>query len=156
MHTGWRWRYSVGARPLPLKVAPIQRSVTTDFHLQSRRDSDCQMSEIHDSYVDRNLRLCFVYRDCSTCWCCDILWPYRLQCQGLVKYLDFRLILSWSRLASFYCIHSYIYIYYIDGLAHERRNSIANALELRLAPTHRYQIDRGLLYMAFPSCRKWH
>ena len=45
MHTGWRWRYSVGARPLPLKVAPIQRSVTTDFHLQSRRDSDCQMSE---------------------------------------------------------------------------------------------------------------
>ena len=41
MHTGWRWRY----RPLPLKVAPIQRSVTTDLHLQSRRDSDCQMSE---------------------------------------------------------------------------------------------------------------
>ena len=46
MHTGWRWRYSVGARPLPLKVAPIQRSVTTDFHLQSRRDGDCQMSEL--------------------------------------------------------------------------------------------------------------
>ena len=46
MHTGWRWRYSVGARPLPLKVAPIQRSVTSDFHLQSRRDSDCQMSEL--------------------------------------------------------------------------------------------------------------
>ena len=46
MHTGWRWRYSVGARPLPLKVAPIQRSVTIDFYLQSRRDSDCQMSEL--------------------------------------------------------------------------------------------------------------
>ena len=46
MHIGWRWRYSVGARPLPLKVAPIQRSVTTDFHLQSRRDSDCQLSEL--------------------------------------------------------------------------------------------------------------
>ena len=29
-----------------LKVAPIQRSVTTDFHPQSRRDSDCQMSEL--------------------------------------------------------------------------------------------------------------
>ena len=35
-----------GARPLPLKVAPTQRSMTTDFHLQSRRDSDCQMSEL--------------------------------------------------------------------------------------------------------------
>ena len=44
--TGWRRRYSVGARPLPVKVAPIQRSVTARFHLQSRRDSDCQMSEL--------------------------------------------------------------------------------------------------------------
>ena len=50
MHTGWRWRHSVGARPLPLKVAPIQRSVTIDFHLQSRRDSDCQMSELAKVY----------------------------------------------------------------------------------------------------------
>ena len=46
MCTGWRWRYSVGARPLPVKVAPIQRSVNAHFHLQSRRDSDCQMSEL--------------------------------------------------------------------------------------------------------------
>ena len=46
MHTVWHWRYSVGARSLPLKVAPILRSVSTDFHLQSRRDSDCQMSAL--------------------------------------------------------------------------------------------------------------
>ena len=46
VHTVWRWRYSVGARSLPLKVAPIQWSMTTDFHLQSRRDNDCQMSEL--------------------------------------------------------------------------------------------------------------
>ena len=32
--------------PLPLKVAPIQPSVTAAFHLQSRRDSDCQMWEL--------------------------------------------------------------------------------------------------------------
>ena len=30
---------------LPLKVAPIQPSVTAAFHLQSRRDSNCQMWE---------------------------------------------------------------------------------------------------------------
>ena len=34
-----------GQEPLPLKVAPIQPSVTAAFHLQSRRDSDCQMWE---------------------------------------------------------------------------------------------------------------
>ena len=54
MHTGWRWRYSVGGRPLPLKVAPIQRSVTIDFHLQSWRDSDCQMSEFLVSFCANN------------------------------------------------------------------------------------------------------
>ena len=44
---GWRWRYPVGGQePLPLKVAPIQPSVTAAFHLQSRRDSDCQMWEL--------------------------------------------------------------------------------------------------------------
>ena len=35
-----------GQEPLPLKVAPIQPSVTAAFHLQSRRDSDCQMWEL--------------------------------------------------------------------------------------------------------------
>ena len=35
-----------GQEPLPLKVAPIQPRVTTTFHLQSRRDSDCQMWEL--------------------------------------------------------------------------------------------------------------
>ena len=34
-----------GQEPLPLKVAPIQPSVTAAFHLQSWRDSDCQMGE---------------------------------------------------------------------------------------------------------------
>ena len=34
-----------GQEPLTLKVAPIQPSVTAAFHLQSRRDSDCQMWE---------------------------------------------------------------------------------------------------------------
>ena len=32
-----------GQEPLPLKVAPIQPSVTAAFNLQSRRESDCQM-----------------------------------------------------------------------------------------------------------------
>ena len=36
-----------GQQPLPLKVAPIQPCVTAAFHLQSRRDSDCQMWELH-------------------------------------------------------------------------------------------------------------
>ena len=44
--SGWPWRYPVGQEPLPLKVAPIQPSVTAAFHLQSRRDSDCQMWEL--------------------------------------------------------------------------------------------------------------
>ena len=44
--SGWPWRYPVGQEPLPLKVAPIQSSVTAAFHLQSRRDSDCQMWEL--------------------------------------------------------------------------------------------------------------
>ena len=35
-----------GQELLPLKVAPIQPSVTAAFHLQSRRDSDCQMWEL--------------------------------------------------------------------------------------------------------------
>ena len=35
-----------GQEPLPLKVAPIQPSVTAAFHLQSRRDSDCQIWEL--------------------------------------------------------------------------------------------------------------
>ena len=39
--------------PLPLKVAPIQPSVTAAFHLQSRRDSDCQMWEIRLTYWNR-------------------------------------------------------------------------------------------------------
>ena len=34
-----------GQEPLPLKVAPIQPSVTAASHLQSRRDSECQMWE---------------------------------------------------------------------------------------------------------------
>ena len=34
-----------GQELLPLKVAPIQPSVTAAFQLQSRRDSDCQMWE---------------------------------------------------------------------------------------------------------------
>ena len=34
-----------GSCLLPLKVAPTQPSVTAAFHLQSRRDSDCQMWE---------------------------------------------------------------------------------------------------------------
>ena len=42
VRTGWRG----GQEPLPLKVAPNQPSVTPAFHLQSRRDSDCQMWEI--------------------------------------------------------------------------------------------------------------
>ena len=49
VHTGWCWQYSVGARLLPLKVAPIQRSVTTDFHLQLQRDNDCLTSEFYSS-----------------------------------------------------------------------------------------------------------
>ena len=36
-----------GQEPLPLKVAPTQPSVTAAFHLQSRRDSDCQMWELN-------------------------------------------------------------------------------------------------------------
>ena len=32
--------------PLPLKVAPIQPSMTAAFHLQLRRNSDCQMWEL--------------------------------------------------------------------------------------------------------------
>ena len=39
-----------GQEPLPLKVAPIQPSVTAAFHLQSRRDSDCQMWELYCVY----------------------------------------------------------------------------------------------------------
>ena len=35
-----------GQELLPLKVARIQASVTTAFHLQSRRGSDCQMWEL--------------------------------------------------------------------------------------------------------------
>ena len=35
-----------GQELLPLKVAPIQPSVTAAFHLQSWRDSDCQMWEL--------------------------------------------------------------------------------------------------------------
>ena len=35
-----------GQEPLPLKVAPVQPSVTAAFHLQSRRDSDSQMWEL--------------------------------------------------------------------------------------------------------------
>ena len=36
-------------------------------------------------------------------------------------------------------VHWYVRVSYIDGLVQERRNSITNALELRLfAPTHRY------------------
>ena len=38
-----------GQKLLPLKVAPIQPSVTAAFHLQSRRDSDCQMWELAQS-----------------------------------------------------------------------------------------------------------
>ena len=43
VRTGWRG----GQEPLPLKVAPNQPSVTPAFHLQSRRDSDCQMWEFN-------------------------------------------------------------------------------------------------------------
>ena len=39
-----------GQESLPLKVAPIQPSVTTALHLQSRRDSDCQLGEFTDGY----------------------------------------------------------------------------------------------------------
>ena len=35
-----------GRELLPLKVSPIQPSVTATFYLQSRRDSDCQMWEL--------------------------------------------------------------------------------------------------------------
>ena len=53
--TGWRWRYSVGGQELlPLKVAPIQPSVTAAFHLQSRRDSDCQMWELQPHLLRDN------------------------------------------------------------------------------------------------------
>ena len=38
-----------GQEPLPLKVAPIQPSVTAAFHLQSRWDSDCQMWELKNA-----------------------------------------------------------------------------------------------------------
>ena len=41
-----------GQEPLPLKVAPSQPGVTAAFHLQSRRDSDCQMwvlLQLHDT-----------------------------------------------------------------------------------------------------------
>ena len=38
-----------GQEPLPLKVAPIQPSVTAAFHLQSWRDSDSQMWELRQA-----------------------------------------------------------------------------------------------------------
>ena len=40
-----------GQEPLPLKVAPIQPSVTAAFHLQSRRDSDRQMWELTQLFM---------------------------------------------------------------------------------------------------------
>ena len=40
-----------GQELLPLKIAPIQPSVTAAFHLQSRRDSDCQIWELRPIMV---------------------------------------------------------------------------------------------------------
>ena len=58
-----------GQEPLPLKVAPIQPSVTAAFHLQSRRDSDCQMWEIsHIRHSRAGRTLLRSSKECGRLW----------------------------------------------------------------------------------------
>ena len=63
---GTQWGHEL----LPLKVAPIQPSVTAAFHLQSRRDSDCQMWEFIEVVYAYKI---FQERSISNKYCWNII-----------------------------------------------------------------------------------
>ena len=66
-----------GQELLPLKVAPIQPSVTTAFHHQWRRDNDCQMWE---------LLLCWI--KCRKHKCLHFLWFLNTEMPAIVWLVD--------------------------------------------------------------------
>ena len=82
-----------GHEPLLLKVAPIQTSVTAAFHLQSRRDNDCQMWEI--------LNPC-------KCACWVYIYIYNIY----IYYTYIYPACTFAGVENIYiCIYIYVYIY---------------------------------------------
>ena len=75
-----------GREPLPLKVAPIQPSVTAASHLQSRRDSDCQIWELLLSKTTSQLSFKFS----------DSLWICLIEVGFILPHFNTPILKTWG------------------------------------------------------------